>query len=775
MSVPPQLEGPKDNRVRIVVATSVMLTFISFWRAAAIVLNDLASSAYYALGIAEQAAGKAAPWLVLGVMFFSFAVRAVYVESCAMFVRGGVYRVVKEALGSALAKVSVSALMFDYVLTGPVSGVSAGQYIAGLINEVLLVADTHGWVPSAVRHLFGGTPHVPVDATAVFFALAVTLYFWWQNIKGIEESSDKAMKVMQITTVMAVVLLGWGLLSVVLKGASLPPWPVPANLHFSEEALGFLKHTSLARTFGLFGILMAFGHAILAMSGEETLAQVYREIASPKVKNLKRTALIMAFYSLIFTGVSALLVVMLVPDNIRMLPENRDNVLGAMAMYLVGPQLLRLLFRAFVVFVGFLILAGGVNTAIVGSNGVLNRVAEDGVLTDWFRKPHRRFGTTSRILNLIVGLQVFTIIVSHGDVYLLGEAYAFGVIWSFTMKALAMLVLRYKDKNPRAWKVPPNFYIGKIEIPVGLASIFLVLLATSITNLFTKSIATISGIIFTTVLFAVFSISERINRRKFAHAERHMQEQFQLVQREDVARDTVGVRPGNLLVTIRDYTAMHHLRYVLERTDTKEQDVVVMEAHLLGLGTGEHDLASAQIFSDYEQTLFTRAVSIAESYGKRISLLVVPARDVWSAIVHTAISLESSAVVAGLSTKISAQEQAFLLGRAWEAAPEPKRQFVLQIVKANGEVESFRIGPHTPTITTDDIYLTHRMWLRATQERGLEKLHHSAIISLALARLAREFSRDPQGVLKALRDGADGQAEQLDKPLPSGTGRQPPP
>jgi amino acid transporter len=755
MSIPPQAEAPKDNRVRIVVATSVMLTFISFWRAAAIVLNDLGSSAFYAGSIAEQAAGKAAPWLVVGVMIFSFAVRAVYVESCAMFVRGGVYRVVKEALGGSLAKISVSALMFDYVLTGPISGVSAGQYIAGLINELLLAADTHGWIPVAAHHLFNGTPHVAVDATSVFFALAITLYFWWQNIKGIEESSDKAMKVMQVTTVMVVLLLGWGLFSVVYTGASLPPWPVPANLHFSEEALGFLKHSDLAKTFGLFGILMAFGHAILAMSGEETLAQVYREIASPKIKNLKRTALVMAVYSLAFTGVSALLVVMLVPDNIRMLPENKDNLLGAMAMYFVGPELLRLLFRGFVVFVGFLMLAGAVNTAIVGSNGVLNRISEDGVLTDWFRKPHRRFGTTYRILNLIVGLQLFTIIASRGDVYLLGEAYAFGVIWSFTMKALAMLVLRYKDRSPRAWKVPPTFYIGKLEIPLGLASVFLVLFSISMVNLFTKSIATVSGIIFTVFLFVVFTISEKVNLRKFAHAAHQMKEQFQLIQSEDVAQDAVGARSGNLLVTIRDYNAMHHLRYVLARTDTREQDVVVMEAHVMGLGTGEHDLVSTQIFSDYEQTLFTRAVSVAESYGKKISLLVVPARDVWSAIVQTAISLQSSAVVAGLSTKITAQEQAFQLGRAWEAAPEPKRQFVLQVVGPTGVVESFRIGPHTPAITTEDMYLTHQLWLRATQEHGMEGLHHSEIVSLALQRLEGDFSQNPQEVLKALQSKKD--------------------
>ncbi len=112
-----------------------------------------------------------------------------------------------------------------------------------------------------------------------------------------------------------------------------------------------------------------------------------------------------------------------------------------MAMYMVGPHVLKLIFRVFVVVVGFLILSGAINTSIIGSNGVLNRVSEDGVLTDWFRRPHKKFGTSYRIINLIVGMQLITIIASRGDVYVLGEAYAFGVIWSFTFNSLAMLVL----------------------------------------------------------------------------------------------------------------------------------------------------------------------------------------------------------------------------------------------------------------------------------------------------------------------------------------------
>ncbi|MGH9595906.1 MAG: APC family permease, partial [Edaphobacter sp.] len=291
------INKPQSNRVRLIVASSVMLTFISFWRAAAIVLNDLGSSAFYAGGIAEEAVGKAAPWFILGVMVFSFAVRSVYVESCSMYTRGGVYRIVKEALGGTFAKVSVSALMFDYILTGPISGVSAGQYIVGLMNEVLRLCAAHHWITMLAVHSSGDVRQLPVNGTSAAIAVMVTAYFWWQNTKGIEESSDKALKVMKITTVMVVILISWGIYSVIHLGAHLPPWPTPSNLHFSQDALGFLKHTGFVRSLGLFGVLMAFGHSVLAMSGEESLAQVNREIEHPKLKNLKRAAIVIAIYS----------------------------------------------------------------------------------------------------------------------------------------------------------------------------------------------------------------------------------------------------------------------------------------------------------------------------------------------------------------------------------------------------------------------------------------------------------------------------------------------
>ncbi len=741
--------APPSDRVRLIVASSVMLTFISFWRAAAIVLNDLGSSAFYAGGIAEQAVGAAAPWFILGIMLFSFAVRAVYVESCSMFTRGGVYRVVKEALGSTFAKISVSALMFDYILTGPISGVSAGQYITGLMNELMVVANNSHWLPPAL--LEHGQPfQFDMNYTSAVFAAAVTIYYWWQNIKGIEESSDKALRVMQITTIMVVVLFIWGAYSVIMRGVHLPPPPTPSNLKFSPDSLGFLKNTGLP-IFGLFGIIMAFGHSILAMSGEESLAQVNREIQHPKLKNLKRAAIVIAIYSLIFTGGATLLASMLIPDGPRT-QIYQNNLIAGLAMYMVGPMFWRVVFRVFVVFVGFLILSGAINTSMIGSTGVLMRVAEDGVLTDWFRKPHPKFGTSHRIVNLVFALQMFTIIATRGNVITLGEAYAFGVIWSFTFNSLAMLVLRWKYHGERGWKVPPNIKIGKTEVPVGLFCVFLVLLSTAITNLFTKSIATVSGIIFAAAFFIIFTVSERANLRKHALTARQMKDHFQLEHQDTISRESVAVRPGGVMVTMRDSNNPGALKWVLARTKTEDRDVVVMSVRMMGAGGPEYLSAEDQSFSEHEQMLFTKAVSVAESFGKKVSLLVVPAGDVFAALVQGANSLEVDSVVSGQSTSMTAEDQAFHMGQAWEALPEPKRQFNFYVVGANGETKVFYIGPHAPTLGPDDVQLVHRLWLNMRRDPSVQDLHHSDIITYALTRLAGQYAREKVEILRDLRN-----------------------
>jgi amino acid transporter len=730
---------PTTTSAKVVVATTVALSFISFWRGSAIVLSDLASSAFYAGGIAAVAVGPAAPWFVLAVMLFSFTVRSVYMESCSMFVRGGVYIVVKDSMGPFVARLSVSALVFDYILTGPISIVTAGAYLGHLLDEI--------------ARMLGQSFPFNVNYFSAVFAIVFTIYFWWTNTKGIHESSGKALRIMQITTVMVVAFLIWCPITILLRGhIYLPPAPLPHNLEFSPGALGWFKGT-LWPAIPAIAMIIAFGHAILSMSGFETLAQVYREIAYPKMKNLRITGNIVCWYAVICTGVITLFAGMIIrPNDIR--DKFADNLLGGLSMHLAGPELLRLVFHIFVVIVGVLILSGAVNTSMIGANGVLNRVAEDGVLLDWFRKPHKRFGTTYRIINAVTLLQIATIIASRGDVYLLGEAYAFGVVWSFFLKSFGVLVLRFQ-RHDQEYKFPFNFRIGKIEIPVGLATTTLILGLVAVANLFSKQIATIWGISFTLLLFAVFTVSEQINtrERRRRHLEKKTLEEFNLDHQPQVSGGTLHARPGSVLVAVRDYHNMEHLRKVLHKTNLRRHDIVVMTVRTISAGAGEYDLSDDQIFSDYEKELFSHVVELAEKEGKPVELLEVPAVDPFDAMVQSASKLKVSRLVTGVSARMTSEELARRIGLAWESLPEPRHAFSLEVIAPDRASMYVNLGPHPPRLWPEDVDRLHDLWRILSEEEGVgSKLHHRDIVGVALRRLERDLTGSRDQVLKDLGD-----------------------
>ena len=488
------------------------------------------------------------------------------------------------------------------------------------------------------------------------------------------------------------------------------------------------------------------------MSGEESLAQVNREIASPKLRNLERTGFVIFLYSLLFTSLVSFFAVMIIPDQERV-HVYLDNLIGGLAMNVTGPLPLRLLFHAFVVVVGTILLSGAVNTVIVGSNGVLNRVAEDGVLPDWFRQPHRKYGTTARIITMIVALQIAAVILTRGNIQLLGDAYAFGIIWSFAMKGLSVLVLRFKQPAQPEWKVPLNIRIMGTELPLGLSFITVALFAMAIINLFTKKTATIWGFTFTVCIFVIFMLSERCNRRKTGHA--HELEKFRLISQEMISQESLKVRPGNILVAIRNPYELGHLQRILQRIDTRRLDIVVLTVKRISAhGSGGFELAPDQIFNDSIAQLFTNVVSVAEKAGKHVELLVVPGRDYNRAIVEVARRLKSNLVVMGLSAKMAPSEQAKAFGDAWERLPHPRPQISLEILDEKaGKPKFFNLGPHPPRLWPEDVELLHELWLEISDKGPGHRLHHRDVVRVALRRLRSELrSENGEEIMAEFRD-----------------------
>jgi amino acid transporter/nucleotide-binding universal stress UspA family protein len=682
------------NAARVIIVGSVMFSFISYWRTAAVVLCDLGSTAYYIGGIVESAIGPAAPWYILAVMLFSYVVRSVYIESCSLFIRGGVYRVVKEALGRFAAKIAVSALIFDYLLTAPISGVSAGQYLMGLFLDTAALINPD-WIIADLA-----TRSAIKNWGAVALCLGVIYYFFRLNVHGIHESSDRALKIMIATTVMVVIIIGWCGVTLAVNGIgkskienpdgtieyksnSMPLLPElspkekinPLTKETeTHDPIGFLGGTSFGERlrpqtinwlslFGLAGLLIAFGHSILAMSGEETLAQVYREVESPKLLNFRKAALVVFVYSLVFTAGISFLAVLIIPEDVRMSTYS-ENLISGLAMSMVGPEWLKTCLNIFVVVIGFMILSGAVNTAIIGSNGVLNRVAEDGILPQWFLKPHPKYGTTHRLLYIIFGLQTAITIFSQGDVILLGEAYAFGVVWSFVFQAVSMVVLRFKDKRPREYKVPLNVTIAGVEYPLGLISVLLLLLCAAIFNLCTKELATIAGAAFTFTFFMVFLITEFVQERRHKEIGGHKHiEQFNQESPAEVTTETLGLtKPFRRMIAIRSTQNLAMLERALADTDPKVTDVVVMTAKTIadnayGGPDGELD--------PYDQELMTAVVQKAEQVGKHVKPLIIPTNKPLFAILKTAADLKIHELVVGGSNIYTADEQMEQMSFYW--------------------------------------------------------------------------------------------------------------
>lgn len=637
------LTRPSDSlrhTTRAVVITTAMLSFITYWRAASVVLCDLASSAYYACGIAEKAIGKAAPWFVLAIMVFSMLVRLVFMESCAMFVRGGVYKTVKSAIGGVCAKFAVSALLFDYVLTGPISAVAAAQYFTKFFNQ------------SAA---YAGYAHIQLPSWSVMlFASLIIGYFWRKNIIGVGESSTKSLRIVQLTSVMIVLLFVWSIVTLILNPQPLPPFtPV-----ITDEALGWLVGFDWTRTIPIAGVVIALGHSLLAMSGEESLTQVYREIAAPKMKNLKRAVVIICIYSFTLTGLISLLAVMIIPDAVR--PEYYGNLLSGLAMHLAGPTSVQMAMQAFVVLVGVLLLSGAVNTSLVGANGDLNRMAEDGVLPQWLRRPHPRFGTTSRMMHCFAGMQLLIVIASQGNIYALGAVYAFGVVWSFVFQTLSVLVLRWRNRSPREFRVPFNIPLNGTDFPLGILFVTLVLMAIAVTNFMTKTMATKTGVVFTLCCFAALSWSESRNKKR-GGAPTNL-EKVNLDFATTATPESCGLEHNHrILCAVRDPHNLTHLRKALQKMDPEQSDCIVLSVKKGHVPTS----GDVEALPLDEQLLITNVVSEAETCGVHVKPIIIPATDPIYAMVKVAYDLGANEIIVGRSGRNRPEIQLEKIAMAW--------------------------------------------------------------------------------------------------------------
>jgi nucleotide-binding universal stress UspA family protein len=255
------------------------------------------------------------------------------------------------------------------------------------------------------------------------------------------------------------------------------------------------------------------------------------------------------------------------------------------------------------------------------------------------------------------------------------------------------------------------------------------------------------------VLFVVFTISERINTRRHPRGKHGLLEKFNLEMRPQVGTETIHARHGCILVAVRDYNRLQPLKQILEKTNLRRHDIVVMSVQPVMPRSGEYELSEDQYFGSYEQELFSRVVELAEKEGKPVELLVVPGVDPFDAMVQTAARLQASRLVTGVSPRMDSDELARRIGLAWEKLPEPRHAFSLEAISPDRPSVYVNLGPHPPRLWPEDVGRLHNLWLRLSEREGFgSKLHHRDVVGVALRRLEKELEGEQRpDVLEELR------------------------
>ena len=449
---------------------------------------------------------------------------------------------------------------------------------------------------------------------------------------------------------------------------------------------------------------------------------------------MRRTALLVCVYSLTITAAVGFLVTAIVPPEVR--AAWFDAPLAALTLHLHAPAPVRLLLLIGLVVAAGLLLAATVHRAAASAEALLARLSESGVLRPSLRTLHPRFGTQWRLIDLAAVAQLALVAASGGRVSWLARAYAVGVVWSALLKVAALVRFRVLRPGPRAFRVPVNLRVGGREWPVGLLSAAVLMGTPALLVLASGDPATLGGAGLLVGLAAFFTMSERAVA---AHdgAGPDTLDSFDVLPAADIDLGQVEARPGNLLVPVRKPNLLAPLTAALLAAE--DRDVVAMTVRMIGVDVPD-DPASAPQATDEERRLFSDVVALAERHGRPVRLLIVPATNVFDAVVGTARRLRSAEIHVGESETLSAGDQARLVGDAWERAPESDAPDIrLVIHHRSGRTAAYHIGAHAPALSADDLRLIHGLWLELVQAAG-PHVHHHDVVRAALKHMEQQLN-----------------------------------
>ena len=631
------LAGPR-RRARVVLSSTALLSFMSVRKAAALALAQLGIAAFFVPGIISAEVGPAAGWFVLAAVLLAACVRAVDIESWAVFIPGGVVGRVSQAYGPAWSGFAAAVVASERFLLAALAVVVIGHYAS-----TVAVTAIGGWRLTGLLR--------PEDFATVL-AVGVIGLLWIRARIGRDLRPDTIARGVWIGVAILLLTTVAGVVSAVRSDAPLglltsAPVPVTTLRWYLDIAVTCLVGLALA---------------LPTIGGGEALAQAAHELQPPRVQALRRAALVTLIFALCVTTLCTFLFVLLVPAVEQSAWVSAP--LAGLAQHLVAPPWVRGGMAIALVFAAALMLAPAAHAALGDAEHLLERLAAQGTLPDSLTALHARFGTPARAMDVAAAATVLVILAGGGRVQWLGRAYAVAVAVAVVLKVATLLELRRSRAEPAAHQPPAA--PRRPDHPLGLAACAVIVAAGAAALILRADGPSLAGLALLGGLAILFSAG---GREADARSISEDPATLDLLPAAELSLDHIDARPGNVLVTVRNPRSLVHLTAALEGAG--DRDVVVMTVRLVGVDVPD-DAATDAAPTRAEQRLLSAVVALAERRSRPVRLLIVPARNVFDAIARRSLRLRSSEIHVGESATLSADDQARLLGEAWERVAEAR-------------------------------------------------------------------------------------------------------
>jgi magnesium transporter len=697
---------------------------MSVQKAAAPAIALLGISAFFVAGVTRSALGESAGWFVLAATMVSAFVRAIDIESWALLIPGGFASRVTSAFGPRAAGFATAVALVERLLLGALACIVGGHYVAAVSATALA-----GW---------RFTGYVRPEDLATLLAVGAIGVLWLRARIGRDLDRDTMARAVWIGVGVLVLTVIWGVIiaargTTALASLASPPSRVPVTGWPVIDA----------------ALLYAVGFALTlpVVGGGEVLARAAHELPPPRVRGLRRIGLLTILLALVVTTLGTFLFVLLVPPAEETLWVNAP--LAGLAQHLAGPPWVRDLVAVALAGAAVFVLLPAVHAALGDAEQMVHRSSTDGTLPRGLGSFQTRFGTPARAADVTVAAMVLVMLASGGRVTWLARAYAMAVAVMLLLTIAALVRLRRTRRGTIPFKVPLNVRLRGRELPLGLVGPGLVVAAGALAMIVTGDVASLASAALMTALSIWFTL---VGRQAAPADVRTDENTFDLLLAAEVSLDQIDARPGNVLVPVRNPHSLAHVVGALQTSG--DRDIVVMTARLLDVDVSE-GTAGRSTATPYERRLLLDVVALAERIGRPVRLLIVPARNVPDAIVGTVVRLRSSDVYVGESSTLSAEDQARLLGEAWERADKPEPLDVrLVIYHRSGRAVTYHLGAHPPSLSSGDLDLIHRLWLDAVKTVG-PHVHHHDVVRAALTQMEQQLSGPERDeALATIRDVA---------------------